>query len=155
RLRMGSQEPHEWTAEDRAAIASPPKSGKGGIHPFGSDFLFRTPRGEALWGEDTEVHALRPSFAKGGLSNGWGSAVLPYRDEDMDAWPIGASDLAPHYAAVAPILQVSGRHDDLATIFPAYDHPIDRPMPSSKQADRLLERLNNRRDALRCLGIHF
>jgi len=154
RARMGSQEPYEWTAEDRAAIVAAP-SGKGGIQPFGSDFLFRTPESEALWGEDTNVHALRPSFAKGGLSNGWGAAVLPYRDEDMDAWPIRASDLAPHYAAVAPILQVAGRHDDLAAIFPAYAHPTVRPLPTSTQAARLLDRLCDRRDALRSLGFHF
>lgn len=155
RARMGAQEPYEWTAEDRAAITSAPASEKGGIHPFGSDFLFRTPDGEGLWSQDTDVHALRPSFAKGGLSNGWGSAVLPYRDEDMDAWPISARDLAPHYAAVAAILQVSGREDDLAAIFPAYSHPDNRPLPPSTQATRLLKRLTERRDALRSLGVHF
>ena len=155
RTRMGSQEPQEWTAEDRAAITAAPQSGESGIRPFGSDFIFRTPDGETLWAEDTDVHALRPSFAKGGLSNGWGSAVLPYRDEDMDSWPIGANDLAPHYSAVAPLLQVSGRRDDLAPIFPAYAHPADRALPSSSQAARLLNRLSRQRDALRSLGIHF
>lgn len=155
RARMGSREPHEWTAEDRAAITAAPRSSKGGILPFGSDFLFRTPDCESLWTEDSGVHALRPSFAKGGLSNGWGSAVLPYRDEDMEAWPINAGDLAPHYAAVGPILQVSGQHDDLAAIFPAYAHPADRVLPVSTQAARLFDRLSQRRDALRSLGIHF
>jgi len=155
RARMGSQEPHEWTADDRAAIAAAPRSERGGIRPFGSDFLFHAPDSEPIWCEETDVHALRPSFARGGLSNGWGSAVLPYRDEDMEAWPINASDLAPHYAAVAPILQVAGRQDDLAAIFPAYAHPSNRPLPASAQAARLLDRLSNRRDALRPLGIHF
>ena len=155
RTRMGSQEPHEWSAQDRAAITPAPASDKGGIRPFGSDFLFRTPYSEALWSENTDVHALRPSFAKGGLSNGWGSAVLPYRDEDMDAWPIGAADLAPHYAAVASILRVAGRRDDLAAIFPAYTQPADRPLPPSTQAARLLDRLTERRDALQALGLHF
>jgi choline dehydrogenase-like flavoprotein len=156
RARMGSQEPHEWSAADRSAIRTRQSSGEdGGIHPFGSDFLFRTPDGEALWADRPDVHALRPSFAKGGLSNGWGAAVLPYRDEDMDGWPIGAGDLAPHYAAVAPMLQVSGRQDDLAAIFPAFAHPTGRPLPPSTQATRLLARLSKRRDALRSLGLHF
>ena len=130
RARMGSQEPQEWTAEDRAAIRQ--SSGESdGIDRFGSDFVFRTPEHEPLWAEHSDVHALRPSFAKGGLSNGWGAAALPYRDEDMDAWPIRAGDLAPHYAAVAPMLQLAGRKDDLAAIFPAYAHPADRPLPPS------------------------
>ncbi len=154
RGRMGSQEPREWTAEDRSAIRQP--SGQsGGIRPFGSDFLFRPPKGEPLWADRSDVHALRPSFAKGGLSNGWGAAVLPYRDEDMDAWPIRAGDLALHYAAVAPMLQVSGRKDDLATVFPAFAHPADRPLPPSTQASRLLDRLSERREALQSMGLHF
>ena len=154
RARMGSQEPSEWTAEDRSAIRQ--SSGQaGGIQPFGSDFLFRTPESEPLWTNRSDVHALRPSFAKGGLSNGWGAAVLPYRDEDMDAWPIRAGDLAPHYAAVAQMLQVAGRKDDLATIFPAYAHPADRPLPASTQAVRLLDRLSKRRETLRSMGVHF
>ena len=155
RARMGSQEPHEWTAEDRTALIAAPRSEKAGIHPFGSDFLFRAPESEKLWAEDVSAHQLRPSFAKGGLSNGWGSAVLPYRDEDMEAWPVKASDLASHYAAVAPILQVSGRQDDLAAIFPAYAQPADRALPSSGQATRLLDRLSGRQNALHALGIHF
>ena len=154
RERMGSQEPDEWTAADRSAMLTR-QSESGGIHPFGSDFLFRVPGSESVWANRSDVHALRPSFAKGGLSNGWGSAVLPYRDEDMDSWPIRAADLAPHYAAVAPILQVSGRQDDVATLFPAFAHPADRPLPPSTQATRLLERLVRKRDALRSMGLHF
>ena len=156
RARMGSREPHEWTDEDRAAIrAAPPSKESGGIHPFGSDFLFSVPDCEPFWTDRSDVHALRPSFAKGGLSNGWGSAVLPYRDEDIDAWPIRAADLSPHYDAVAPMLQISGRRDDLAAIFPAYAPPVDSPLPSSTQATRLLTRLSMRREALRSLGLHF
>jgi choline dehydrogenase-like flavoprotein len=156
RLRMGSQEPNEWSAADRAAIKTRQFSGEsGGIHPFGSDFLFRVPDEEPLWAARSDVHALRPSFAKGGLSNGWGSAVLPYRDEDMDSWPIRAGDLAPHYAAVAPILEVSGRQDDVAAMFPAFAHPADRPLPPSTQAIRLLARLSRKREAMRSLGLHF
>ena len=154
RERMGSQEPNEWAAADRSAIRAR-QSESGGLHPFGSDFLFRVPDGEPLWADHTDVHALRPSFAKGGLSNGWGSAVLPYRDEDMDSWPIRAGDLAPHYAAVAPVLEVSGRQDNVAAMFPAFAHPADRPLPPSTQAVRLLARLSRKRDELRSMGLHF
>lgn len=154
RSRMGSQEPNEWAAEDRRAIRQS-SAESGGIQPFGSDFLFRAPKSEPFWADRSDVHALRPSFAKGGLSNGWGAAVLPYRDEDMDAWPIRAGDLSPHYAAVAPMLQVAGRKDDLAAIFPAFAHPSDRPLPPSAQATALLNRLSQRRDALRSMGLHF
>ena len=73
----------------------------------------------------------------------------------MDAWPIRAGDLAPHYAAVASMLQLAGRKDDLAAVFPAYAHPADRPLPPSAQAIRLLDRLSTKREALRSMGLHF
>jgi hypothetical protein len=31
---------------------------------------------------------VRPSLARGGLSNGWGAAMLPYLDADIPDWPI-------------------------------------------------------------------
>jgi choline dehydrogenase-like flavoprotein len=153
RTRMASEEPDKWTVVDRSRIADFPSSE--GIHPFGSDFLFRIPDSETIWADRSDIHALRPSFAKGGLSNGWGAAVLPYRDEDMDGWPIRAGDLAPHYEAVGSLLQVCGKQDDVAALFPAYAHSLDRPLPPSIQATRLISRLLRKRDVLKSMGLHF
>ena len=50
------------------------------------------------------MHGLKPSFARGGLSNGWGASVLPYHAKDFEGWPIGLADLAPHYQAIAPVI---------------------------------------------------
>jgi hypothetical protein len=36
------------------------------------------------------------SMGKGGLSATWGTAVMPYRQKDIEDWPITADDLAPH-----------------------------------------------------------
>lgn len=73
RERMGAIEPDGWTAADREEIGSVRRSEKSdSIRPFGSDFLFRPAPGMEALAEPVGVHGLRPSFAKGGLSNGWG-----------------------------------------------------------------------------------
>jgi choline dehydrogenase-like flavoprotein len=52
------------------------------------------------------------SFARGGLGAGWGAAVPPFADTDMEGWPIGRADLQPHYDAVSRLVGISGVADD-------------------------------------------
>ena len=61
----------------------------------------------------------RGSYAVAGLSNVWGSAVLPYRQHDLDGWPVTARKLAPFYAAVLKWMPVASQRDDLEQFFPA------------------------------------
>ena len=63
---------------------------------------------------------LKPSLALGGLSNVWGAAMLPYRDEDISDWPIKNSDLTQHYRAVTEITGLAAQRDDLEEIFPLH-----------------------------------
>lgn len=156
RERMGAIEPDGWTAADREEIGSVRRSEKSdSIRPFGSDFLFRPAPGMEALAEPVGVHGLRPSFAKGGLSNGWGASALPYHARDFDGWPIGLDDLSPHYRAVAPMLGIAGRGDGLADLFSGCAVGEERPLPQSRQAAELLRRMERKRPALSRLGVHF
>lgn len=160
RMRMGAQEPGDWAQNDREAIGSVRRSEKSdSIRPFGSDFLFRVPPEMTEFsGEDNlnaGVHALRPSFAKGGLSNGWGASMLPYHASDLADWPIGLADLAPHYQAIAPMLGMAAVSDGLAEMFTGLRIEEDRPLPQSRQARELLDRMEKKRNDLNQMGVHF
>ena len=156
RDRLGKTEPDEWAIADRdAATARRRTEHSDTMRPFGSDFLFRAPNHDSIWQSGSSIHALRPSFAKGGLSNGWGASVLPYRQADMDDWPVSADDLKPHYSIVARLAGIAARRDALAALFPAHTIEVERPLPMSLQSRKLEERLNRHRPALQKLGIDF
>src|SRR5262249_55902271 len=53
------------------------------------------------------------SLALGGLGSGWGACAIQFTNGDMEGWPIGRSDLAPHYDSVAARVGISGARDDL------------------------------------------
>ncbi len=83
---------------------------------FGSDFTFRgTEQGIPLSG------AWMPrSLAPGGLSNVWGAACYPLRQDDYDDWPFAESDLSPWYGRAQQLAGVSGEADGLVTSYPIY-----------------------------------
>jgi len=152
RDRLAARDPALWSAADRAAwqapqFATPP----GQVRRFGSDFAME-PAG-MTFADGADAFFLRSSRAGGGLSNLWGSALLPYRATDMAGWPITADDLAPHYRAVAALLPVAGRSDDLQRLFPIPDMAGRTTLPPSPQAERLLDRLDRARSALAADGI--
>ena len=156
RVRMGAQEPSQWTRDDRDEATMAQRSDRSGtIRPYGSDLPFRIPAAASAWKDPARLPAVRPSFAKGGLSNGWGASMLPYRDEDLDGWPIKATDLAFHYGAVASLVSLAARGDDLAQLFPAHRLDSQRPLAMSTQAQRLLDRLDAQRARLAETGVHF
>src|SRR5262249_42725391 len=95
--QLARSTPAGWSAQLIAALKSGMASGTKGI-PLqlisGSVFPYR--------GVEPHVPAtydgvgLRPSLARGGFSNVWGSAVMPYIDADLADWPFGAAELADH-----------------------------------------------------------
>lgn len=149
RARMAAVEPEAWSQADRTASTRARREARtDGMRPFGSDFPVRDTVG--FFGADAppEALAFRPSFALGGLSNGWGAAVLPYREGDMAAWPSAARNLAPHYQAVSTFVPIAAARDDLADMFPMW-RPQGAAVPTpGLQAGELLARLSRRRGAL-------
>ena len=156
RSRLSETEPEEWQDSDIAAITNPRRAEKiDGIWPFGSDFLFRDPVGLFTKNEPPEDIGLRPSFAVGGLSNGWGASILPYRTEDLLDWPAVARDLSPHYAALRTFLPIAARPDALSDLFPMLRVVEDTSLTMTSQARALLDRLEARRHRLNASGVHF
>jgi len=119
---------------------------------YGSDFPYRD-ASEALTLERTGAGA-EPSFARGGLSNVWGAAALPFAAHDTADWPISVEELAPHYAACAELLGIAGEQDDLAEWLPLYAPPRQQ-FAASKQATAMLNTMQRHRAALHARGLRF
>ncbi len=94
------------------------------------------------------------SFARGGLSNVWGAAVLPAHARDLQGWPIGLADLEGGYAAVARWMPIAGEDDGLAADFPFYGPRLPGLRPS-RQATAQLTTLTAHRGELRDAGVTF
>ena len=147
---LAARDPAGLTAADRATWQAPQYAGPPGqVRRYGSDFAMEPV--EATFAEAGGV-ALRSSRAIGGLSNLWGAAVLPYRQQDMAGWPITAGDLAPHYRAVAALMPICGPTDALSPLFPAFAAPDHPALAASPQGGALLRRLADQRDALSRTG---
>lgn len=145
----------EWQPSQIAAVHGETDADLKGLPNkklFGSDFPYRETVEKIPW----RAHdaGVCPSLGLGGLSNVWGAAMLPLRDDDISDWPIKNADLADHYRAVTEMTGFSGRPDDLEEILPLYaKNPV--PLKSSRQAASFLAGLEKRRDALRARGWHF
>jgi choline dehydrogenase-like flavoprotein len=153
--KLKHSRPEEWTPADLAAYQAGMNSDVGGVPlklVYGSDFAYR----EAS--EHLGVHydnvGLRPSLAKGGLSNVWGAAMMPFLEGDLDEWPFKPSTLARHYAAVLELTGLAACHDELEALFPLYTEKFTE-LRTSRQSQQLLERLERHREALAGAGIRF
>jgi choline dehydrogenase-like flavoprotein len=153
--KLRASPPEQWSPADLAAYQAGMNPDVGGVPlklVYGSDFAYREAE------EHLRVHydnvGVRPSFAKGGLSNVWGAAMMPFLDRDVADWPLKLSSLAPHYAAVARFTGLAACHDSLEESFSLYtDQPTDlRP---SRQGQQMLDTMVRHREALNRRGIRF
>lgn len=152
--RMGAQSPDAWSKADLDAVRGPRRAARtDGMRPYGSDFAIRDIMG--LLAAPKADFSLRPSFALGGLSNGWGAAVAPYRIEDIQDWPGAARDLASHYKAVSSFMPIASRVDDLQDVFPLWRPGEHAPLPLSSTAAELLARLERLSERLKQGGVRF
>jgi choline dehydrogenase-like flavoprotein len=94
------------------------------------------------------------SLAYGGLSNSWGAAILPFRQRDIEDWPVSLAELEPHYEAVLRFVPLAAEHDELSEILPLY---TDTPgaLRRGSQASALLSHLRRHARALRTAGFTF
>src|SRR5208282_168960 len=153
RARMAAAAPAAWSPADvqLTRFSAAGTSGAGYKRLFGSDVAFR---------DDgvLQLHAggvgARPSYALGGLSNVWGSGILPYADRDLAGWPLNAAELADGYRAVFEFVPYAAEHDELAERYPLIAEP-DGPLIRSPAGERLLSRLRRNARALADAGYHF
>jgi choline dehydrogenase-like flavoprotein len=146
----------EWPSETRArlaAITGPTINGFPMKTSFGSDFAWRG--APQLMPVETRGAEVLTSFARGGLSNIWGSNVLPFCAEDLEGWPIGPADLEPGYRAVLAHIPVSAERDEeLERLLPLHTGRLE-PRWLSRQAEAMLGDLRERREPLRARGVRF
>lgn len=145
----------QWSAERLEFLKKGMSAEVGGIPlklAYGSGFPYED-AGRDMAMDSSGVGVL-PSLARGGLSNVWGAAVLPFRAQDIANWPIQLQDLSPHYQAVLRFMPISGRKDDLADLFPLYSETPNK-LNMSRQAERLLADLGANRESLASQQIHF
>lgn len=156
RSKLESCEPSQWRTSDVSSYTNLKHSGNTDeARPFGSNFLFRD---SVNFFENSPVDnttSLKPSFAKGGLSNGWGSAILPYRQEDIENWPVSTIDLAKHYDALRDFMPMASKSDDLYALFPMLNITEDSSIPLSAQAQTLFENLKKKKEKLNKSGTFF
>jgi choline dehydrogenase-like flavoprotein len=152
---LARSEPEHWPPEiaARARGAFPADLKHVPLKPaYGSLFPY------ALEDPDLPISSERAdvlsSLAYGGLSNAWGAAILPFRQRDIEDWPISLAQLEPHYEAVLRFVPVAGERDELAQTLPLY---TDTPgvLRRGAQAQMLLGHLRRRAPALRAAGFTF
>lgn len=118
---------------------------------YGSDFPYRQAEQFIVANENV---GILPSLARGGLSNVWGAAMLPFNEADTEDWPIDMKELAPHYAAAIELTGLAGQVDDLDDIFPLFVEP-HQEAPIGSIIKGLLHDMEDNRDALRKQKIVF
>ena len=153
--RMRAQLPALWDSSDVARVREgmePTSSGVPLKRVYGSDYPYREAARLNPIESDGVDSAI--SFGRGGFSNVWGSAMLPYNDRDLGAWPIQTRDLEPHYRAVLDFVPISAVADDLAIDFPIYA-AATRTLDQSRQTASLISDLERSKAALNEAGVQF
>jgi choline dehydrogenase-like flavoprotein len=141
-----------WPAFDLESEDYDFKSGSAPTkYVHGSDYPYRLPPGATEVFQSGKL-SLQGSYAAGGLSNVWGSAVLPYRQSDLEGWPISESELRPAFAEVSKLLPIAAEHDDLAELFPLHSAPT-ASFGQSRQMERFMRSVAKNRSKLKANGI--
>lgn len=93
---------------------------------------------------DSDNFVANESLAMGGLADGWGAGVLPFREDDFNDMPITYADLETHYRTVAERIGVSGGEDDLHSVFGDFGD-IMPPLDIDSNAETIMNRYNRQR----------
>lgn len=152
---LARSEPEDWPSQllGRARAAFPADVGHVPLKPaYGSLFPYALDDPDLPLANDGSDVVCSHAF--GGLSNAWGASILPYRQSDIEDWPILLAELEPHYRAVQSMLPVAAERDELCRILPLY---TDGPgaLARGRQAQLVLDHLRRHRRALAAAGFGF
>jgi len=152
--RMSGQLPGEWDAADLEEISGRRGRTEDAVHSkqsYGSSFSFASdPCGTRV--EWRGKRGFHHSHALGGLSNVWGASMLPCRGGDIADWPVGLSELEPHYRAVMGFVPCTSSGGSLEDIFPSYGAD-GAALELSQQARDLADDLMRSEETLQGEGI--
>lgn len=156
RRRVAARAPDEWPESDLALITQPPPRAAFGKTPqkqvYSSDFSFANLGQLDGFSSRPPANEHVVSGAYGGFSNTWGAQMLAYSDGTFETWPIGRSELDPHYRSVLSQIPYAGGRDDLEDIFPLLGEPNALPS-DAPVTERVMARYLERREHLRKLGV--
>lgn len=148
---LASRAPEAWDPAEISNYTAAQRAAGDDIMRFGSRFAVASP--EKSFADGPLNVAVRASRAKGGLSNVWGAAVLPWPASEIANWPIPATALQPHYRAVAEFMPIAGVQADYDAHFGVGDLPLRAPLPPSAQGNELLSRFSSAKKALGEFGM--
>lgn len=152
---LARSEPERWPPElaRRARDAFPvdighvpPKPAYGSLFPYALD-----DPDLPITSENADTLS---SLAYGGLSNAWGASILPFRQRDIEDWPISLGELEPHYEAVLRFVPVAAEWDELSEALPLYTG-APGALRRGPQAEMLLAHMRRHAAALRAAGFTF
>ena len=94
------------------------------------------------------------SLALGGLGAGWGAVAVQFDAKDLEGYPIGQADLAPHYASVSARIGISGERDDLLRFY-GDCASLQPPLDLDANGQLLLESYARKKHDMNRRGIHL
>lgn len=132
---LAHKQPAEWSARERHDLGSNSSLRNGSAIPrklvFGSDYFYgRSDRDAPI---ESSGNMPPFSYALGGLSAGWGAAVLPAQACDLADWPVSAEELNTYSAKVLAELPYSARDDGLSLDFPLLSSGQEPLRPSCSE----------------------
>lgn len=139
---LSKKEPENWSPDERVSLSRNPTLKDNSSIPkkliFGSDYFYGKSRRDA----PVESNGNPPpfSFALGGLSVGWGAAILPPQACDIADWPVSAEELHKYCELVLAEMPYSSRDDGLSLNFPVLT-PAAKGLKQSPAEMQLLEAL--------------
>jgi GMC oxidoreductase len=117
---LARKDPREWSPEERDRLSNNPTLSDRSSIPkklvLGSDFFYGKSRAEAPVRNEGGIPPF--SYALGGLSAGWGAAILPPQACDLNDWPVDFEELNKYCAIVLADLPYSAANDGLSLNFP-------------------------------------
>lgn len=78
----------------------------------------------------------------GGLTNYWGSTMLPFTDRELADWPITKEDLAPYYERISGVVGMSAAPDALNEYF-GNDFATRPPLKPTAELSALDDAINS------------
>ena len=142
---LSLKEPQNWSGEDRDKLTSNDTVEEKGSIPkklvFGSDYFYGKSIKNATVNNQGNIPPF--SYAKGGLSAGWGAAILPPSEFDLKDWPIDEQVFHKYCQIVLDDLDYSSSEDGLSLSFPRLKESSNK-LKLSKRASILLDSLKRK-----------